>query len=192
MVPLSLLFTRLSNPCSLSLPHVRCSSPLTSLMALRWHWVHCWLTFNVSSTHLEFHEISVSPFLKLFEVPLDGSTAIQHISHSFQFCIIYKLDEDTDAHQYRLQCQSMGYITSASPLAGLRAAEPWISAGFQSTSLSTYLAHTSSICQDVLGDGVRRLGEVKINNIYHSLLILCASYLILEGYQFGSAWFFPS
>lgn len=44
---------------------------------------------------VELKEVPVSPFLHPVELPLDGDTALWHISYSSQFCVICKLVEGT-------------------------------------------------------------------------------------------------
>ncbi|KAK4811750.1 hypothetical protein QYF61_005318 [Mycteria americana] len=45
--------------------------------------------------HIELYEVPVSSFLQPGKVPLDVSTTFWHLSHSFQFGVIYKLAEGT-------------------------------------------------------------------------------------------------
>ncbi|KAK4824703.1 hypothetical protein QYF61_017929 [Mycteria americana] len=57
------------------------------------HWVIPSQLQDFPFPFVELPEVPVSPFLQPVKVPLNGSTTIWHISHSFQSCIICKLVE---------------------------------------------------------------------------------------------------
>lgn len=128
----------------------------------------------------EFHEVSVCPFLHPVKVTLNGNTALWYTSYFSLLCIFSKLVQDVlstinqfinkDFKQISFNTSPWGTLL----LAGLHLdftllfTTLWAqqSSQFQFTSLSTYLAHTSSMClQGHYRRRVRSTAKVKVTII---------------------------
>ncbi|KAK4806786.1 hypothetical protein QYF61_005582 [Mycteria americana] len=82
---------------------------------------------------VELHEVPVSPFLQLVEVPLDDSMTLWHISYSSHFCVTSKLAEGTlcpiiqiineEVKHYWPQYRPLGYTSSDLPPTALCATD---------------------------------------------------------------------
>lgn len=73
-----------------------------------------WFVFSLEQDFAEaFDEVPVSSFLQPVEIPLDGSTALWHISSAHMLWVHPDHDQDQS------QCQSLGYIASYWPPARL-------------------------------------------------------------------------
>ena len=147
---------------------------------------------------VEFHEVLVSLFLQPVKVPLDGTTTLRCISHSFQFCVIYKFAEGTlcpiiqnineDVKQDQTPYWPLGYTTSYWPPTRPCATDHHpLGPAFQPVfnpphRLLIQPTYQQFIYEDLMEDSVKGLPEVQTDNIYCSPLVYQASHFILEVY----------
>ena len=151
---------------------------------------------------LEPHQVPPYPTLMPVHVSLNGSTAFRCIHQSSQLCIISKLAEgglypfiqviDEDVEQDQTQYQSLGNTNRFRPLTRLTIDHNPMSFTSQPVLSSPQCPHIYPALsmlhyKYVVGDSVKCLAEVKIQNIHCSSLIYPASDGVIEGYQTGQA-----
>ena len=160
------------------------------------------LVQNHTPVLIQAHQVPFHPTLQPVQVSLNGSTASQCISHSSQHCIISKLAEgglypfiqviDEDVEQDQTQYQSLGNTNRFRPLTRLTIDHNPMSFTSQPVLSSPQCPHIYPALsmlhyKYVVGDSVKCLAEVKIQNIHCSSLIYPASDGVIEGYQTGQA-----
>ncbi|KAK4831590.1 hypothetical protein QYF61_018350 [Mycteria americana] len=148
---------------------------------------------------IELHEVLASPFLQPVKVPLDASTTLWCISHSSQFCVISKLAEGTLCPSSRSLMKMLNRMRPnidpwATPLVtGLQLDFMPLTTTLWAWPFSQFSVHltiaSSSpyfhwlLYKDLMGDSVKGLTEVRVDNVHCSPLIYQASHFITEVYQ---------
>jgi len=162
------------------------------------------ITIQVQNPTLALFEpcnVPLSPAHQSVQVSLCGSTAFWCVSHSSQLCIIGKLADDAlylffqvtdeDIEQHWTQCWPLRNATSYRPLTRDCSTQSSASQPVPSPPHCPliYPVLPKFINENVRGDSIKIIAEVKVDNIYCSLLIYPVSLDIIDSYQNGQAWF---